>query len=110
MSSHFSRSLRAIDGESPRRSVILLGVILPLFALWALWFTTGRLTIYASSSPARLEVGTENHPVEAAVAGRIVSVRVAVGQSVNPRDVLIELDAVPERLARSEEEAVLAPT
>jgi membrane fusion protein (multidrug efflux system) len=110
MSSHFSRSLRTIDGDGPRRSVILLGFILPLFALWTLWFTTGRIAIYASSSSARLEVGQESHPVEAAVAGRIVSVRAAVGQPVSPGDVLIELDAASERLARSEEEAVLTPT
>ena len=109
MSSHFSRSLRTIEGDGPRRAIILFGFILPLFALWALWFTTGRVAIYASSSSARLEVDRENHPVETAVAGRIISVRVAVGQSVSPGDILLELDAVPERLARSEEEAVLAP-
>jgi membrane fusion protein (multidrug efflux system) len=78
--------------------------------LWTLWFTTGRIAIYASSSSARLEVARENHPVDASVDGRIVSVRVAVGQPVNPGDVLVELDAVSERLARSEEEAVLVPT
>jgi membrane fusion protein (multidrug efflux system) len=109
MSSHFSRSLRAIERDGFRRSVIIFGLVLPLLAFWALWFITGRVVIYASSSSARLEVDRENHPVETAVAGRIVAVRVAVGQSVSPGDVLIELDAVAEGLARSEEEAVLAP-
>jgi membrane fusion protein (multidrug efflux system) len=54
-------------------------------------------------------VDRERHPVGAPVGGRIVAVALSVGRSVKAGDVLIELDAVAEHLARKEEDVRLAP-
>src|SRR5262245_25662165 len=109
MSAHFSRSLRTIEADTATRQLAIFAVIISFVAVWTWWFTFGRVAMYAASSSARLEVNRESHPMEAVVGGRIVELRVAVGQPVNAGDVILELDANPERLARSEEVARLAP-
>jgi membrane fusion protein (multidrug efflux system) len=80
-----------------------------LLALWTAWFVSGDVAVFASTSNGRLEVDRENHPVDATVAGRVVAFHATIGQTVKAGDVLIELDATPEQLARSEEQARLAP-
>jgi multidrug resistance efflux pump len=109
MSIHFSRSLRRLEADSSRRSVILLAVVICVISLWVAWFVTARVAVYATTAAARLEVSQENHPVEAPVAGRVINSRFSAGQRVRAGDVLLELDANPERLARNEAAAKLAP-
>ena len=110
MPSDFSRSLRTIESDRPRTLSLAFIVILIFVAAWAFWFSSSRVTIFASTSSARLEVDRENHPIDTSVAGRVEAVRVVVGQWVRAGDVLVELDAASERLARGEEDARLAPT
>ena len=109
MSIHFSRSLRRLEADGSRRTVIFLVVIISLIALWTTWFVMARVAVYATTGAARLEVDQENHPVDAPVGGRVIVVRLAAGQKVKAGDVLLELDANPERLARSEAIAKLIP-
>jgi membrane fusion protein, adhesin transport system len=109
MSIHFSRSLRRLEADSSRRSFILLAVVIILVGLWTTWFVTARVAVYATTGAARLEVDQENHPVDAPVAGRVVVGHLSAGQKVRAGDVLLELDANPERLARNEAMAKLAP-
>src|SRR5262249_51824781 len=97
---YFSRSLRTIEADTTRRSVIVFAMVLFFLALWGCWFALGHVGIYAASSSARLEVDREHHPVETVVGGRIVAVHVAAGQAVKAGDVLLELDAKSERFAR----------
>lgn len=68
-----------------------------------------RVMVYASTANGRVEVDREKHPVDAPVGGRVVAVRLAIGQHVRAGDVLLTLDALPEKLARDQEHARLAP-
>jgi multidrug resistance efflux pump len=109
MSIHFSRSLRRLGADGSRRSVILLAIIVGIVGLWTAWFVTARVAVYATTGSARLEVDQENHPVDAPVGGRVTVARFSAGQRVKAGDVLLELDAIPEQLARTEALAMLAP-
>ncbi len=109
MSIHFSRSLRRLEADNSRRSAILLAVVIILIGLWTAWFVTARVAVYATTGAARLEVVQENHPVDSPVGGRVIVGHLSAGQKVRAGDVLLELDANPERLARKEAVAKLAP-
>lgn len=109
MSASFSRSLRTLDADSIRRTSAVFVLTLGLLGAWLVWLTASRVTVYASTEAARLEVDRENHPVGVAVGGRVEAVHVTVGQLVRAGDVLLEFDAVSERLARVTEQARLAP-
>ena len=110
MSIHFSRSLRRLEADGSRRSVILLAIIVSIIGLWTMWFVTARVSVYATTGVARLEVDQENHPVDTPVGGRVAVAHLAAGQRVKAGDLLLELDANPERLARTEALARVAPS
>src|SRR5262249_7007091 len=69
-----------------------------------------HISVYASTGSARLEVAQENHPVDAPMIGRIARSSLVAGHRVQEGDVLLELDANPERLERFEAMAKLAPS
>lgn len=110
MSAHFSRSIRRLEADSSRRTVLFLGIISILLGLWATWLLKARVSVYASTGVARLEVSQENHPVDAPVVGRVSAAHLIAGQRVEAGDLLLELDANPQRLERSEATAKLAPS
>ena len=110
MPSHFSRSLRIVETHNSRRGFLLFTLTVGLLGLWCAWLVAGRVTVFASTAKARLEVERENHPVDAVVGGRVETVLVKVGQVVRAGDALLEFDAVSERLAQDAEQARLAPT
>ncbi|MGE4054161.1 MAG: HlyD family secretion protein [Vicinamibacterales bacterium] len=105
----FARALRNLDTDSSRYSTFLLLTIPALLLLWTAWFTTARVGVYAVTASARLEVDREHHIVGAPVSGRVAKVTVSVGQRVAAGDVLLHLDATAAELARTEEQARLAP-
>ena len=109
MSSQFSRSLRTLDTDKSRRNAFLFILITGFLVLWVGWFAASRVAVYASTGTARLEIDRENHSVDAAVSGRVDTMHMLVGQMVQAGDVLLEFDAVSERLARGAEQARLAP-
>ncbi len=77
--------------------------------LWTVWLVGSRVTIYATTPQARLEVDRENHPIDSPVAGRVISAPIVAGRTVKAGDILIELDANIERLAQGEAIARLEP-
>lgn len=109
MSTHFRRSLRALETDSPRRNIVLLVSAGVLLLAWGCWFTLSRVSVYAATANARLEVDREKHPVAVPVAGRIVSVNLTVGRYVQAGEALVELDATAEHLARTQEEVRMGP-
>jgi multidrug resistance efflux pump len=109
VSIHFSRSMRRLEADGSRRTVIVLGTITVFIILWSIWLVRARISVYASTGAARLEVSRENHPVDAPVVGRVSAAHMVAGQRVEAGDLLLELDANPERLERSETMAKLAP-
>ena len=103
MASPFSRTLRSLRSERSKSSFVGLAALAVLLGLWLTWFLSARLPVYALSEEARLEVERAVHPVAALAAGRIVEARAAVGQEVEPGDVLFELDSELERRRLDEE-------
>lgn len=109
MSTPFSRALRTLDADAPHRNTALLALAGLLLLLWAGWFVQARVGVYAVTGAARLEVDREHHAVGAPVGGRVVAIALTVGQRVEAGDVLVDLDATAEQLARTEEQVRLAP-
>jgi membrane fusion protein (multidrug efflux system) len=109
MSTHFRRSLRTLDADSPRRNALLLVTAATLLLAWGCWFTLSKVSVYAATAHARLEVDREKYPVEVPVAGQLVTVDLAVGRYVRAGEPLVELDATAEHLARTRAEVRLAP-
>jgi membrane fusion protein (multidrug efflux system) len=79
-----------------------------LLAAWLAWAVFGRITIYEVSRSARLEVQQASHPVAAAVAGKVLSSHMALGQEVHAGEVLLRLDGSRETLRLEEEQSRLA--
>jgi membrane fusion protein (multidrug efflux system) len=108
MPAQFSRTTRALASDTSRYAMaawLLAGVML---IGWLGWFFMGSVTVYELSKHARLEVQQSAHPVAALVPSRIVATTLALGQEVKPGDVLVELDALTEKLRLREEESRLA--
>ncbi|MDB5862521.1 MAG: putative secretion protein [Betaproteobacteria bacterium] len=107
MPAPFSRTARALASDTSRYAVaawLLAGVMM---IGWLGWFFMGSVTVYELSKHARLEVQQSAHPVAALVPSRIVATALALGQEVKPGDVLVELDALTEKLRLREEESRL---
>jgi len=106
MATHFSRTLRALESERPR-GWLSLTIAVVLLAAWATWSLYARITLYAASSSARLEATGATYPVAAEIGGRVVRQNLSIGQRVRTGEILVELDAEPQRLARGESQARL---
>jgi membrane fusion protein (multidrug efflux system) len=102
--------MRRLEASRSYQSFFLFIAISLFLALWATWLLEARVSVYATTASARLEVAQENHPVDAAVVGRVTRTSFVAGQRVQAGDVLLELDANPERLEKSETIAKLAPS
>src|SRR5262245_14061038 len=109
MSTHFSRSMRRLEADSGRGTVFLLGIASALISIWAAWLLSARVSVYASTGVARLEVSRENHPVDSPVVGLVSATHLIAGQRIAAGDLLLELDANPQRLERSEAIAKIGP-
>jgi len=105
MPSPFSRTIRSLNAESSRLSTTALVVSAALLGGWVLWFVMARVAIYETSETARLEVDGAAHPIEAAVAGRVVKTNLAIGREVQAGEALVELESGAQRLRLNEEEA-----
>jgi membrane fusion protein (multidrug efflux system) len=104
MATPFSRTLRSLEAEGtrPRRLVWAASALL---LAWGGWFGLARVTLYEVSDSARLEAPAASHPVAAVVPGRVTETRLALGRACAAGDVLLVLDAEPERLAAEEKRA-----
>jgi len=108
MSDAFARTFRAIDTDSPARSMLAAITAVVLLAAWTVWLFTANLSVYEASEAARLEVVRATHPFDAPIAGRVVKANFALDNDVTEGDVLVELDAEPQRLALGEAKAKAA--
>jgi membrane fusion protein (multidrug efflux system) len=76
--------------------------------MWGAWSLFARVTVYAATDRARLEVDRAVHPVEAPVDGRVVATHLTLGREVQIGEMLVELEAEVQRLQREEERTRLA--
>lgn len=108
MSTSFIRTIRSLKTDGFRRSLALLVCVLAMLSAWAAWFLLAKVPRYEVTDTARLEVGQAMHLVQAPMVGRIVASRLVLDAKVEAGDVLVELDAEPERLQIQEQRARLA--
>jgi multidrug resistance efflux pump len=100
--SAFTRTTRALGREPSGRSWWLPLALASLLVAWGAWAFLARLTVYAVTDTARLEVDQAAYPVEAPVDGRIVATHIVLGSEVAAGEPLLELDSEPFRLERAE--------
>jgi membrane fusion protein (multidrug efflux system) len=98
----FNRTARALGRDPSGRAWWLPLALALLLVAWGAWAFLARLTVYAVSDVARLEVDQAAYPIEAPVDGRIVATHIVLGSTVAAGDPLLELDAEPFRLERAE--------
>jgi adhesin transport system membrane fusion protein len=110
MPTRFVRTTRSLAHDGGERALFAWLVAGVLLAAWGTWFVFGRVTLYEVSRQARLEVQQSAHPVAALVPSRVAANALVLGQEVRAGDLLIELDATPERLRLAEEEVRLRAT
>src|SRR5512143_3549346 len=107
MPTAFSRSLRSLEADAFRGSVWGLIVLALLLAVGLGWFLFARISLYETTTQARLEVDRASHPVGAPVAGKIIAAHLALGREVQAGDLLLELESEGARLRREEDNARL---
>src|SRR3990172_7369090 len=93
MSTPFSRSMRSLELDSFRLTLVALSVAVLLLMGWLAWFFFAEVSLYAVTDTARLEVDQEAHPVEAPVSGRVIMTRLEPGRFVEAGELLVELDS-----------------
>ncbi len=108
MASTFFRSVRSLEADNSRRSYLGLALATLLLGAWLIWFFVARVSVYAVSDKAELEVDRAAHPVESAAGGRIVATHLELDQQVKAGDVLVELDSGPQQFQLSEEKSQVA--
>src|SRR5262249_51101848 len=101
VSATFSRTLRSLEADGPRRRLASLGVAV-LLAGWSAWSFLGRVAVYEVSASARLEVQSAAHCVAAPVGGKVARTDLAIGREVDAGEVLVVLDSEAESRAVAE--------
>ncbi|MBX7220817.1 MAG: DUF192 domain-containing protein [Blastocatellia bacterium] len=94
----FTRSMRSLETDHHRRSVWGMLLLILFLGGWGLWGYLAKIRLYEVSELARIEVNEATFPIEALIEGRIVYTNLEVGKTVQPGDVLVELDAEVDRL------------
>ena len=100
MSLAFSRSLRALSGEPRWPQAACSGLAAVLGVAWLGWFCCGQVRVVAAVDDARIEVALVGHRLQVPVSGNVVTAPLRMGSSVQPGDVLMELDAARARADR----------
>jgi membrane fusion protein, adhesin transport system len=108
MQTAFSRTTRMLEADRAGLSRWMMGLGLLLLVAWSAWFALGRVTIYAVSRSARLEVATSARTIAGTSGGRLIALNVHPGQRVHAGDRIAELDAAPLRLRLAEASARLS--
>jgi membrane fusion protein (multidrug efflux system) len=111
MSATFFRIIRELEADNSFAAMTTLAVVAALSSLWCAWLFLARGPVYRSTDSARLLLD-RGYEADAAVAGRIVTVDVALGRAVHAGDELVELDSEAERRELEEDRtrlAVIAP-
>jgi multidrug resistance efflux pump len=110
MASTFFRSVRSLEADNSQRSYLGLALAALLLGAWMVWFFLARVSVYAVTNKAELEVDRAAHSVQSAVSGRVVATHLVLDQEVKAGDVLVELDSGAQHFQLTEEKTQLAGT
>jgi membrane fusion protein (multidrug efflux system) len=105
--SSFTRTIRALDADGMSPTLLAIILLAGLGGVWTSWLLVARVPVYQLSESARLEV-ERVHPVASPVSGRVVRSTLSLGRDVREGEVLLEIEAVRERLETDEERMRLA--
>lgn len=108
MPAQFSQTTRSLANDSSRLSLAVWLVAGVLLAGWATWLAWGSVTVYETSSQARLEVRQASYALSAQRSGTVVSASLAIDAKVTAGDILVRLDDSREQLQLNEERVRLA--
>jgi multidrug resistance efflux pump len=108
MATAFHRTLRQLESDGIWRSLILGVIAALILGAWAGWAVMARVSLYVTSTSARLEVDRAVHSIESPVAGRVIESRLKLGQEVTAGEVLLRLNADAEQYSLREENEKLA--
>ena len=98
----FSRSLRALDADNTRRTLLSIILVVGFFFVWASWFCCARVGVYEVTGDARVETNSSPYTLESPVEGRLSGIHVEVGAPVQEHQVLFTLDDETEALELQE--------
>ncbi len=101
----FAATEQQLGRTKSTRLLFILAIAFCFAAAWLAWLLFARVTVYASTDQARIEVAQAVYPVEAAVSGRVVKSYIKLGKQVRTGDVLLELEADPEKLRLFQEQS-----
>ena len=104
MASPFSRTIRSLDHNRFRLSLLTLLAVALVLGGWVTWFAMARVSLYEITANARLESNQAAHTVAAQVFGRVTKSNLTLGREVKHGDVLLELDDEAQRLQLREEQ------
>jgi multidrug resistance efflux pump len=108
MSTSFTRTVRALEADAFRRTILVLCVAALLLAAWGAWFLLAPVTRYEVTETARLEVDRAVYPVQSPLQGRVAATILELDAKVKAGAVLVELESTAERLQMEEERARIA--
>jgi multidrug resistance efflux pump len=101
----FRATNQQIARDRTRRQALLLLIPMLLMMLWGAWMYLARISVYASTDQARVEVAQTAFIVQAPISGRVVKSSLALGDEVRHGSVLVELEAEPQQLRVDQEKA-----
>lgn len=98
MAGTFDQTMRALRADRSRGAWLIGGVTVTMALGWLLWMSFAAVPVFESSNHARLEVLPPPNHLGALVAGRVIRVELQVGRRVATGEVLVELDAAPQKV------------
>lgn len=107
MATAFTRTMQSLEAESSRRGVWAACGAAALLGGWLLWSVAVPVSLYETTSLARLESDKSASPVQAPLAGKVTESRLIVGQEVAEGDLLLQLDASSQTLELTEQRAAV---
>jgi membrane fusion protein (multidrug efflux system) len=107
MATGFHHTLRTLRADGFGRSLASIGVVALLIGAWAVWCVRGKISLYETSTNARLEIDRAAYAVQSPLGGNVTGMNLAIGREVKRGDVLFELDSRTEELQREEERSRL---
>ena len=99
MAMQFTQTLRGIEIDSPRPTLLVWIAAGLGLALWGAWLATAHVTLHATAISARLEAASAARQIAVPGAGLVVAMPVHLGETVKVGDVLVALDTTAETLA-----------
>ena len=105
MRSLFALTNRELAHDQLRRHGTMLAIASLLVLAWLAWMVLARINVYATTDQARVEVAQAVYFVQAPVSGRVTKSNLELGRPVEQGDVLIELEADPQKLRIEGEQA-----